>query len=98
MPSLCMFSFFRGMVHPPVYSATALSFALTGDITTAREYIELVNTALNADQQDSFHNKRSVPLFIKLRNQEVERECTRVEDYIARLQQNEGTDPQIVTL
>jgi len=74
---------------PPSYSAIATSAALKGDHGTAIKAIQKAKETINAAIQkaNSLQGKvkNSVPLFLKMRNEEVERECNRVEAYLNKV-------------
>lgn len=74
---------------PPSYSAIATSAALKGDQGTAIKAIQKAKETINAaiEKAASLQGKvkNSVPLFLKMRNEEVERECSRVEAYLNKV-------------
>jgi pentatricopeptide repeat protein len=74
---------------PPSYSAIATSAALKGDQGTAIKAIQKAKETINAaiEKANSLQGKvkNSVPLFLKMRNEEVERECGRVEAYLNKV-------------
>lgn len=75
--------------YSPAYSALATSCALIGDISGAQKALLAVNRAVKQEskeyqwQQQNPH--ASVPLFLKLRNEEVDRECKRAREYLNKL-------------
>jgi len=78
------------MNHSPVFSSIATSSALIGDIEGTKKALAAAIEALEESKKSSNQINKdsvraSVPLFIKLRNKEVERECDRVSEYINKL-------------
>lgn len=81
----------QNLSYSPAFSAIATSCALIGDVEGAKKAIQEAKEAiqndlknLNAKMDEKM--RASVPLFLKLRNEEVERECQRVEEYLAKIE------------
>ncbi len=81
------------MISGPAFSALATASALIGDVSMATEAINHAIQAENVEQNGYLHSRSSLPLFLKLRKQEVERECQRVRDF---LKSGKGQEKEII--
>jgi hypothetical protein len=71
----------------------ATAYALVADAKAAQNCITEARKALQKESKQntvSANSRASVPLFIKLRNEEVERECTRVKTFLSRVDSGKG--------
>jgi len=88
----------RGIRHAPIYASIATACAILGRKADSEEAIKLAETLLETGENDidceeASNDKRrfraSLPLFLRLRKEEVERECARVKDYWKRFSMEE---------
>ena len=79
--------FHRDISSGPAYSSLAISQVLCGNIAKAKKYISLALKTVKDTEAPTYGKDRaSASLFLKIRNEEVEKECNRVRDYISYLE------------
>jgi pentatricopeptide repeat protein len=76
----------KGFEHAPLYSAIGTAAALSGKFKLAKRTLKLAVQTLNSGitNTQGMKNRGSVELFAKIRNEEVQRECSRVEAYLKK--------------
>jgi pentatricopeptide repeat protein len=74
----------HGFEHAPLYSAISTAAALSGKFKLAKKTLKLAMQTLHSGVTNTqgMKNRGSVELFAKIRNEEVQRECSRVEAHL----------------
>lgn len=69
----------------PAYAALATACILEGDREGAERALEGADKACKREKQVQMEAKRaSVPLFLKFRTEEIERECKKLREYLSK--------------
>ncbi|KAL0484647.1 tRNA methyltransferase [Acrasis kona] len=85
----------KKMDHSPAWSALSTSYSLLGDFDKCSEAIKTARLVMSDDLKKNGvtgagkANLKSVPMFLKLRNEEVDLEIKRAEKFIQQVKQDE---------